>query len=236
MSNSDSKKELVPNHIGIIMDGNRRWASERNIPSIEGHLQGYKIAKKTPEWFFEKGVKIVSLFSFSSENWKRSQLEINYLMALLKRAIEEESISAQKKGHKIIVSGKLDELPGDLPDECKKIMRETKNNTNGTINICMNYGGRLEIVEAVKNIVKNKISKDKISEKLINSYLYTKELSDPDLIIRTSGEKRTSGFLLWQSAYSELIFLEKYWPEFEKQDTNNILEEYSRRKRRFGGN
>ncbi|MCX6799676.1 MAG: polyprenyl diphosphate synthase [Candidatus Falkowbacteria bacterium] len=233
---TDPINEKIPEHIGIIMDGNRRWAKERNLPSIEGHLKGYGIARKAPEWFFAKGVKIISLFSFSTENWKRSQLEVNYLMSLLKRAITEEGSNALKKGHQIIVSGKIDELPGDLPDACHEIMRKTKEGKNGIVNICMNYGGRVEIIDTIKKIIDQNITSTDINEALINENLYTKGLSDPDLIIRTSGEQRTSGFLLWQAAYSELIFVEKYWPEFEKQDVDKILEEYSKRKRRFGGN
>lgn len=233
---SNNIERKVPQHVGIIMDGNRRWAKDRNLPSIEGHMQGYKIAKRVPEWFFEKGVKIVSLYSFSTENWNRSQDEVNYLMALLKRAIEEECLSAQEKGHRVIVSGKLDELPGDLPDECKKVMRETREGKNGIINICMNYGGRMEIVDALKSILEKEIDKSEITEELISKHMYAKDISEPDLIIRTSGEKRTSGFLLWQSAYAEFLFLEKHWPEFEKQDVQIVLDEYNNRSRRFGGN
>lgn len=233
---SNNKDKKVPEHIGIIMDGNRRWAKDRNLPSIEGHLQGYKLAKKVPEWFFEKGVKTVSLFSFSTENWKRDASEVNYLMALLKRAIEEEAITALKKGHRVIISGNLEELPGDLPDECRRIMRETKEGKNGTINICMNYGGRTEIIGAVKAIMKDGVASEDITEEMISKYLYTRDLCDPDLIIRTSGEKRTSGFLLWQSAYSELLFLEKNWPELEKRDIDKIIDDFGGRTRRFGGN
>ena len=199
----------IPEHIGIIMDGNRRWAKERNLPSLEGHLKGYNTAKKVPGWFFNLGVKTVSLYSFSTENWKRSPIEINYLMGLLKRAIEEERISALKNGYKVIISGKINELPGDLPNACNNIMNETNSGKNGTINICMNYGGRDDIVEALKSIIKKGIKEDEISEEEISKNLFTKDLTDPDLITRTSGEKRLSGFLLWQSAYSELLFSRK---------------------------
>ncbi len=233
MSNT---KKNTPKHVGIIMDGNRRWANERNLPNIEGHLKGYEIAKKAPDWFFSQGIKIVSLFSFSTENWKRPQIEVNYLISLLKRAIEEERVMALKKDYKILISGNINELPGDLPDACRCIMRDTSDGKNGIINICMNYGGRLEIIEAVKSIIKDNLKEKNINEEEINKRLYTKDIPDPDLIIRTSGEKRLSGFLLWQSVYSEFLFLEKYWPELEKQDVIKIIEEYSKRKRRYGGN
>lgn len=230
------EKKIIPKHVGIIMDGNRRWAKERNLEDFEGHLKGYEIAKKTPNWFFSKGVKIISLYAFSQENWERSQSEVNLLMNLLKKAIDEEAKNAMEKGNKIIISGSIEELPGDLPEACKEVETKTSQGENGIINICMNYGGRNEIIHSIHKIIKNIDKIDKITEETVKRYLYTNELSDPDIIIRTSGEKRLSGFLLWQSAYSELMFLEKYWPEFEESDVENIIEEYAKRNRRFGGN
>lgn len=216
------------------MDGNRRWAKERNIPSLEGHLKGYEVAKKSPDWFFKRGVEIISLFVFSAENWKRTQEEINYLMVLLRRAIDEELESALKKNHRILISGRLEELPGDLPGACLDVIEKTKNGNNGTVNLCINYGGKTELIDSFKKIIKNNPNQI-INEELINQSLYF-NLPDPDLIIRTSGEKRLSGFLLWQSAYSELFFLEKYWPDFEEYDVEVILNEFKKRKRRYGGN
>ncbi len=224
----------VPKHIAIIMDGNRRWARERNLEDFDGHLKGYEIVKKIPDWFFPKGVKIISLYAFSQENWNRCQKEVNLLMSLLKKGIEEETKRALDEGIKIIISGKIDELPGDLPDACKNIVTQTSSGKNGIINICMNYGGRNEIINVINKITKNKAKPEKINEDTIKRYLYTNELSDPDMIIRTSGEQRLSGFLLWQSAYSELMFLKKYWPDFEENDVELILEEYKKRNRRFG--
>lgn len=232
----NEKKELkIPIHVGIIMDGNRRWGKERNLPTFEGHFKGYEKMRKVSDWFFSRGVKYLSLFAFSTENWNRAQEEVNYLMKLLKEAIDKEIEEAEKKGYKILISGKIDELPGDLPESCYEIMNKTKKGTNGTLNICLNYGGRSEIVDAVKKIVKNQVEVEQVHDGMIRKYLYHGDLPDPDIIVRTSGEQRLSGFLLWQSAYSEFLFLKKYWPEFEEQDADFVIEEYSKRKRKFGG-
>lgn len=231
-----SKNSIVPEHIAIIMDGNRRWARERNLPDLEGHLKGYNIAKNAPEWFFKKGVKAITLWAFSCDNWKRDKQEVNFLMGLLKRAIEEESEEAIKKGYRVLISGRLSELPGSLPDDCQDLMDKTKDGQNGTINLCVNYGGRLEIIDAIGRIIKDKIEPKDITENTISKYLYHHDIGEPDMIARTSGEQRLSGFLLWQSAYSELMFLKKYWPDFEKQDVDMILKEFEKRNRRFGGN
>lgn len=231
----DKKEEKkIPNHIGIIMDGNRRWAEERNLPGFEGHLKGYEKLRKAADWAFAKGIKILSVYAFSTENWNRSQDEVNYLMKLIKIALEEEAENAREKGYKIMISGKVSELPGDLPEACYNIMEKTQGGTNGILNICLNYGGRAEIVDAIRKMIKNNLSAEQVHEGAVRKYLYN-ELPDPDIIARTSGEQRLSGFLLWQSAYSELVFLRKYWPEFEESDVDFIIDEYSSRNRRFGG-
>jgi undecaprenyl diphosphate synthase len=230
-----NKKENIPNHVGIIMDGNRRWAVERNLPTLEGHYKGYEKSKHATDWFFARGVKVLSLYAFSIENWTRSREEVNYLMKLLKLAIDEQAESMMRKGYKVIFSGRIDELPGDLPEACSNLESKTKANAKGLLHICINYGGRAEIVDAVKKIVKHKIELDQVHEGMIGKYMYQPALPDVDLMIRTSGEQRTSGFLLWQSHYSEMIFMKKYWPEFEESDVDNILAEYVDRKRRFGG-
>jgi undecaprenyl diphosphate synthase len=234
VSSAQSKK--IPKHVGIIIDGNRRWAKERNLPTLEGHLKGYDKLKQAPNWFFKRGVKILSVFVFSTENWNRSQAEVNYLMKLIKKAFEEELEEVHKKEYRIIISGRLDELPGDLPEICHEVMNKTKIYTKGIFNICLNYGGRAEIVDAIGKMIKNKVKLEQVHEGMVRKYLYTPELSDPDIIVRTSGEQRLSGFLLWHSEYSELFFLKKYWPDFEESDVDLILEEYSQRERRFGGN
>jgi len=237
MKDKNIKKEKIeiPNHIAFIIDGNRRWASERNLPSFEGHKNGYEKIKNLSDWAFEKGVKIISVFVFSTENWKRSQEEVNYLMKLLEEGIIEETKKAKENNYQIIVSGRLDELPGDLNERCKNSMLETRDCDNGILNICLNYGGRAEIVDAFKKMVKNKIEIDQIHEGMIKKYLYnSSSITDPDIIVRTSGEQRLSGFLLWQSAYSELIFINKFWPDFEENDLDLVIQEYNNRKRRFG--
>lgn len=224
-----------PKHIGIIMDGNRRWAKERNLPQIEGHRRGYNTMKEVPGWFFELGVPVVSVYAFSTENWSRSRDEVNYLMMLLRTALGEELDAFHEKGYRLLVSGRVDELPGDLPELCRTAIEKTKSNTVGTLNICLNYGGRAEIIDCVKKIVANGLSLEQIHEGMLRKYLYQPDLPDPDMIVRTSGEKRLSGFQLWESAYSELMFVEKYWPDFERLDAEQIMKEYAGRKRRLGG-
>jgi len=234
MTAKENKKN-IPNHVGIIMDGNRRWARERNLSTLEGHSKGYEKMRQAPGWFFSREVKVLSVYAFSTENWNRSRNEVNYLMKLLKRAFDEELEETNRKGYRILISGRIDELPGDLPESCAKAMNKTKDNIKGTLNICLNYGGRAEIINAVCKMIKNKIELKQVHEGLIKKYLYHGELGDPDIIVRTSGEQRLSGFQLWQSAYSELMFLKKYWPDFEENDVDLILAEYAERKRRFGG-
>ncbi|MDO8667975.1 MAG: polyprenyl diphosphate synthase [bacterium] len=231
----EAKKTSIPSHIGIIMDGNRRWAKERNLPTFEGHQKGYEKMKIAPEWFFSRGVKILSLYAFSTENWNRQQDEVNYLMKLLQFAVEFSLLEqAKKNGYKVLISGRFEELPGDLPVKCLAIMTETKANNRGTLNICLNYGGRVEIVDAVRKMIKNKVELEQVHEGIIKKYLYHGDLSDPDIIVRTSGEQRLSGFLMWQSVYSELFFIKKYWPDFEELDAEIVLKEYAERKRRYG--
>ncbi|MEA3398783.1 MAG: polyprenyl diphosphate synthase [Patescibacteria group bacterium] len=234
MENKNNKKNTVPNHIGIIMDGNRRWAKERNLPIFEGHSQGYEKLKQSAEWFFLRGIKILSFFAFSTENWKRSREEVNYLMKLIKRVLVNDLEEFNQKGYRLLISGRINELPGNLSEICYDAIAKTKNNTRNILNICLNYGGRAEIVDAVKKIIKNNITEEQIHDGMIKKYLYDNEISDPDIIFRTSGEQRLSGFLLWQSAYSELLFVNKYWPDFEQPDVDFILNEYNKRERRFG--
>jgi undecaprenyl diphosphate synthase len=231
----DNKNNIkIPTHVGIIPDGNRRWAKERNLSNFVGHEKGYEKVRQAVDWFFARGVKIVSVFVFSTENWNREKEEVNYLMKLLRQMIGEEAERAVEKNFRIVISGRIDELPGDLPDACFAAMEKTKNGIGGTLNICVNYGGRAEIVDAVKKIIKNKIEPEQVHEGMIRKYLYNGGLSDLDIVIRTADEKRLSGFELWQSAESELIFLKKYWPDFEAGDVDFVLEEYAARKRRFG--
>ena len=228
-------QQNIPAHVGIIMDGNRRWAKERNLPTFEGHRLGYEKMKIMPEWFFSRGVKILSFFVFSTENWTRQPAEVNYLMKLLENAVANDLRElAKKNGYKILISGRIEELPGDLPVKCLEIIQATKINNRGIINVCLNYGGRAEIVDAVRKMIKNKVELEQVHEGMIKKYLYNADLSDPDIIVRTSGEQRLSGFLTWQSIYSELFFMKKYWPDFEETDVEIVTKEYTERKRRNG--
>jgi len=162
---------VLPKHIALIMDGNRRLAQERNLPSLEGHLKGYEIMKKVPDWFFSKGVEVISIYAFSTENWKRAREEVNYLMKLIKMAIKDDLDDFNEKGYKLLISGRIDELPGDLPEVCYNAIDKTRENTKGTLNICLNYGGRAEIVDAIKKMIKNGIETEQVHEGLIKKYL-----------------------------------------------------------------
>lgn len=231
---AEIKKTNSIEHVALIMDGNRRWAKERNLTTPEGHLKGYQKIRPVIEWFNSFGIKTLSFYAFSVENWSRSQDEVNYIMKLLKRALEEDFEDLKNKGYRLIFSGRLEELPGDLPELCLKATIESKSNTKGTVNMCINYGGRTEIIDVIKKMIKNGVTVDQVHEGMIKKYLYNGNLPDPDIIVRTSGEQRLSNFLMWQSVYSEFIFLQKYWPDFEKADIERIIEEYYKRQRNFG--
>ncbi|MFW6282672.1 MAG: polyprenyl diphosphate synthase [Minisyncoccales bacterium] len=222
----------IPKHVGIILDGNRRWAKKNNLPSFKGHNEGRKKAMKVIRWAKEKGVKILTLFVFSTENWKRSDKEVGHIMKLGKKALSKRNIKKfVKNGIKVKVIGKKDRLSSSLKSIIQKAEEKTKNNTEMTLNIALSYGGRAEIVEAFKKIIKKDINPEDIDEDLIAKNLWT---SDLDLIIRTGKEKRLSNFFIWQAAYSELCFLDKYWPEFEEKDLDKAIKDYSNRQRRFG--
>lgn len=226
----------IPYHIGFILDGNRRWARQRNLTTFAGHKAGYENFKIIADECFKRGIRTVSAYVFSTENWNRSVREVGYLMKLLRRALTEETKELGSKGIKIKVLGLLTKLDNEIKKIIKQTEQQTANNTRGTINLCLNYGGRAEIVEAVKNIVKKGVLPNKITEQTISDNLWTTGQQDPDFVIRTSGEMRLSGFLPWQSVYAELYFPTKMWPEFTVKDLDIALKEYSRRQRRFGGN
>jgi len=221
----------IPRHLGIILDGNRRWAKERGLPAFEGHRKGLGKIKEVAKWCKEKGIKVLTLFIFSTENWKRSKKEVDYLMVLAKRAMTVDVKEMTKHGIKMRVIGERERLPESVQEAVEKAEKTTRKNKEMILNFALSYGGRGEIVDAVKRIVKSKISPKRISEKLISKNLWT---SDLDLVIRTGKEQRLSNFLIWQAAYSELYFLKKYWPGFNKRDLNKALSEYARRQRRFG--
>jgi undecaprenyl diphosphate synthase len=231
----DTKEKKIPNHVGIIIDGNRRWAKERNLPAFEGHNKGFRKLKQVPSWFFSRGVKIVSVYAFSTENWSRTPEEVNFLMKLIRQGVDEIMETAEEKKTRVLFSGRLSELPGDLPEACQEVMNRTKHFRDGIFNICLNYGGRAEIIDAIRKIVNNNVTVEQIHEGMLKKYFYQPDLADPDIIVRTSGEQRTSNFLLWQAAYSELFFMKKYWPDFEELDAVAVINEYNQRERRLGG-
>lgn len=228
----------IPTHVAIIMDGNRRWARERNIDYRLGHKEGAKTLEKIVRYAKKVGIKYITVYAFSTENWKRTSEEVSALMLLLKTYLDDYGKRADTENIKVKVLGDISALTPGLQKSIKKCEERTKDNDGIYFSICINYGGRDEIVHAVKNIAQDvkdgKIEIDDINEKLMNNYLYTKEIPDPDLIIRTSGELRTSGFLTWQSVYSEYLFMDKYWPDFSEDDIDFAIKEYQKRNRKFG--
>ena len=232
------EKTNIPNHIAIIMDGNRRWARERKIDYRLGHKEGAKTLEKIVRYSKKVGIKYITVYAFSTENWKRSEEEVGALMLLLKTYLDDYSKRADSENIKVKVLGDISALSEGLQKSIKKCEERTKDNDGILFCIGINYGGRDEIVHAVKNIAEdvknNKLDVDDISEKLIDDYLYTAGIPDPDLVIRTSGELRTSNFLPWQIVYSEFLFLDKYWPDFSEEDIDFAIEEYQRRNRKFG--
>ncbi|HOW13021.1 MAG TPA: polyprenyl diphosphate synthase [Candidatus Pacearchaeota archaeon] len=224
-------KEKTINHLGIIIDGNRRWAKKRGLPTFEGHKKGIDKVKKAIEWANKREIKNLTFFVFSTENWKRSKKEVDYLMKLAEEMIKDYEDTAKKEKIRIRVIGQKEKLPKSLQKEIEKVENSTKNNKKMTVNFALSYGGRNEIVEVIKKIIEKKIPLEKINEKTISQNLWTTDL---DLLIRTGKEKRLSNFLLWQSAYSELYFSSKYWPDFTEKDLEKALNDYYSRQRRFG--
>jgi undecaprenyl diphosphate synthase len=224
----------TPKHIGIIMDGNRRWAKAKGLPTFEGHRQGVETFKKVGQWCLDRGIKYLTVFTFSTENWNRPKNEINYLLKLFKSILRNEIDKLDRKGVRFNVVGRIEGFPKILQQEMHRAMAKTKDNVKAIFSLALNYGGRAEIVDAVKKIIANGLKPERITEELFGKYLYSPEIPDPDLIIRTSGELRTSGFLLWEAAYSELYFCDKYWPDFSEKDLDTAIEEFGRRQRRFG--
>jgi undecaprenyl diphosphate synthase len=219
-------------HLGIIMDGNRRWAKEQGLPSFEGHRAGYDKVEEVAQWCQEAGIKYLTLFAFSTENWQRSKEEVSLLMQLLNLAFTRDIEKLHKDNVRVKVIGQWDALSESMQDAIAKAEEMTKNNTGLNLNVAISYGGRQEIVDAVNRILKN--PPESIDEAGLSKRMYTAGQPDPDLIIRTSGEQRTSGFLLWQAAYSELYFTPVYWPAFSKKEFDLALDAFDLRERRFG--
>tara|TARA_B110000459_G_scaffold143254_1_gene156007 strand:+ start:66 stop:806 length:741 start_codon:yes stop_codon:yes gene_type:complete len=228
----------LPNHIAIIMDGNGRWAKEKGFMRVFGHEKGTKSVRTTVEVCVDLGVENLTLYAFSTENWNRPKLEVKTLMQLLISALKKEMDTMQKNSVRLNAIGNLDNLPKKVQNELLQVIEATRLNTKMTLTIALSYGSREEIVNATRQIcnkVKNNIiSIEKIDGALINQHLYTQNLPDVDLLIRTSGEKRISNFLLWQIAYAELYFTDVYWPDFQNEDLYKAIINYQKRERRFG--
>ena len=225
----------LPNHIAFIMDGNGRWAEKRGLPRLEGHSSGLEATRSVIEHLGEYHIKYVTLYSFSTENWNRPKDEVGGLLNLLEKSIEKEAKELHKRGVKIRHLGHLERLPQNLRQAIENAIKLTRNNTEMTLSLAFDYGGRLEILDAVRSIVADEVPPQDIDEKLFNSYLYTADLPDVDLVVRTGGDLRISNFLLWQSAYSEYYFTSVLWPDFNIEELDKALLAYSQRQRRFGG-
>ena len=232
------EEENFPVHIAIIMDGNRRWARKKMLPVKLGHKQGAETLKKIVRYANKIGLKYISVYAFSTENWKRSEEEVNDLMFLLESYLDDFAKEADTENIVIKVIGRREELSERLLDKIDKTVERTKDNTGTVFSIALNYGGRDEIVHSVKEISKKvlegTVKVEDIDEKMISENLYTNYMPDPDLLIRTSGEIRTSNFMPWQIVYSEYLFVEKLWPDFEESDLDDAIKEYQKRNRKFG--
>ncbi|MCE5323662.1 isoprenyl transferase [bacterium] len=237
-SYTDLDPERIPKHIAVIMDGNGRWARRRGLPRLEGHRRGYKSLKNFVINAADFGVKVITAYAFSSENWKRPADEVSGLMKLIRYAAKAELNYMKKENVRIITSGRFHELPKELQKQFNEDYEETKNNDRIILNIAVNYGGRNEIVDAVKKaaamVSEGKIAADDIDEKTLTGLMYHPELPEPDLMIRTAGEMRVSNFLLWETAYSELFVTDTLWPDFSKDDLYDAIKSYQGRTRKFG--
>jgi len=227
--------DRLPAHVAIIMDGNGRWAAQRHLPRVEGHRAGIDSVRDVVETSARLGIPVLTLYAFSVENWKRPKAEVATLMTLLKRYIRLELETLLRNNIRFRVIGRADELAQDVQDELHIGEQRTAANTGMLFNIALNYGGRAEIVDAVRRILASKMNPDELDEKRFSEFLYTAHQPDPDLLIRTSGEMRVSNFLLWQIAYSEIWVTETLWPDFRRRDLLAAVVAYQKRDRRYGG-
>lgn len=231
-------KEKLPKHIAIIMDGNGRWAKQKGNKRIFGHKNGVKAVRESSEACAELGIDYLTLYAFSTENWNRPITEVNALMELLVSTINSETSTLIKNNIRLHAIGNLNDLPKKALQNLNEAIEKTKENTGLTLTLALSYSSKFEIINAVKNIASNvklnKLNIDEINDDLFSNYLFTKEMPDPDLLIRTSGEQRISNFLLWQLAYAELYFTQTFWPDFNKEELYKAICEYQNRERRFG--
>ena len=227
-------KNPAISHLAIIMDGNRRWAKRRGLPTLEGHRRGYEKIKALTRWCIEYNISIVTLYAFSTENWNRSKQEVTYLMSLLRLVLEHDLAELDRQGVRLVVIGQRERLAPDLQRLIEKAEATTQKNTRLVLQLAISYGGRPEIVEAVRRLIGDQVAAEQVTEASVSARLWTAGTDDPDLIVRTAGEQRLSNFLTWQSVYAELLFIKKYWPDFTKRDLLAVIEEFSRRQRRYG--
>ena len=231
-------KDFLPQHIAIIMDGNGRWAKERGMPRLYGHKKGVEVVRKITEAASKIGIQNLTLFTFSSENWNRPEKEVKSLMKLLLSSLKNEITNLEKNNIRLTAIGNIDALGSNVKTMLQDSIEKTKKNSGLNLNLALNYGSRMEIINAIKNMFEDLNSKeidfDSISEKLFSKYLFTKNIEDPDLLIRTGKEHRISNFLLWQIAYTEIYFSKKYWPDFDKDQFYHAILDFQKRDRRFG--
>ncbi|HYM15439.1 MAG TPA: isoprenyl transferase [Dehalococcoidia bacterium] len=225
----------VPRHVAIIMDGNGRWAQERGLSRQAGHRAGTENIRRIIQTFGERGVQVLTLYAFSTENWTRPRREVNALVRLIPRVINREIKELHANGVKLVHIGSLEPLPSEVRRKVEEAIELTKDNARMTVALAFNYGGRAEIIDAVRRIVQEHVPPEQIDDSLFSHHLYTAEIGDPDLVVRTAGEMRLSNFLLWQSAYAEFYATPTYWPDFDEGEIDRALEAYAQRQRRFGG-
>lgn len=226
--------ERIPRHIGIIMDGNGRWAKARGLPRLAGHRAGTHNIRRVLEACMDFGVEVLTVYAFSTENWQRPRTEVEGLMRLLSLSIRKQLKELDEKGVQIRHCGRLEGVMPRLRERIEEAVERTKHNNRIILNVAFNYGGRAEIIDAVKAILRDGVSPDAVDETLFSQYLYTAGLPDPDLIIRTSGEYRLSNFLIWQAAYAEFYVTPAYWPDFDRAELRKAIQDYASRERRFG--
>lgn len=230
---SESHGEL-PRHVAIIMDGNRRWARERGLPEAQGHAAGVEAIRPIVERSVEKGVEVLSIYAFSRENWQRADHEVRTLFSLLEGAIRDETPRLREQGVRVRLLGRIEELGADTRASIEDALALTADGTTMTLNVAFNYSSRSELVDAVRRCVADGLTPEEITEEALDERLYTAGLPEPDLLIRTGGDQRVSNFLLWQAAYAELYFCDRYWPDFDQAAYDEALAEFARRSRRFG--
>src|SRR5271157_2194461 len=231
----DTPLEKVPRHVAIIMDGNGRWAISRGLPRLAGHKAGTENLRRIIRSTVEFGIKYLTIYAFSTENWGRSPEEVQGLLGILEDVIDRELAELHKEGVQLHHIGRLEQLSPKLQEKVIRAIEFTKNNDRLILNIAFNYGGRDEIVHAIQHMMKDGVQPDKVTDKMVSQYMYTAGVPDPDLVIRTSGELRVSNFLIWQAAYSEWYFTPTYWPDFDKEEYRRALEAFAQRDRRYGG-